>query len=210
MSLPISLSTLIAFSVLNVGFALIPGPDVLCIVSNSIARGWRAGWLVCTGIATALLFHATCATLGLSAVLLAVPTAYVAVKTAGALYLAWIGVRMIRRPARLEPALRPNALSHPFAQGALTNLLNPKIALFAVSILPQFLDATRPDTVAQTVALCALWIATGTATNLVTATAAARARGLLRARPRLFERMQQAAGAALVGLAARIAAERAR
>jgi threonine/homoserine/homoserine lactone efflux protein len=210
MSLPISLSTLVAFCILNVGFALIPGPDVLCIVSNSLQRGRRAGWGVCAGMATAQLFHATCATLGLSAVLLAVPTAYLAVKTAGALYLAWLGVRMIRRPASIESAPQATPFSQPFAQGALSTLLNPKIALFAVSILPQFLDATRSDVVAQTIALCGLWIGSGTAMNLITATVAAQTRGLLRARPRVFERMQQAAGAALLALAARIAVERTR
>lgn len=210
MTAPISAATALAFCVINVGFALIPGPDVLCIVSNAVARGRRAGWGVCMGIACALLFHATCAVAGLSALLLAVPTAYLAVKIGGALYLAWIGVRLIRQPVRLAAERAPTLLAHPFAQGAMTNLLNPKIALFAAAILPQFIDPARGHVALQTAALAALWIASGTAMNLVTATAAAQLRHLLLARPRLFERMQQAAGAALLALAARIALDKAR
>lgn len=210
MSLPISLATVFTFCTLNIGFALIPGPDVICIVTNSMARGRSAGAWVCLGIATALLFHAGCAIAGLSAILLGLPKAYLVVKIAGACYLVWLSVRMIRHPAVIDITPSTSVLDHPFVQGAVTNLLNPKIALFAVAILPQFIDVSRGAVVMQTATLCLLWIVSGTATNLLTAVIAAQMRRVLLARPRVFKRMQQMAGIILFGLAARIAFDRVR
>lgn len=205
MHAPISLATALAFCSLNVCFALLPGPNMLCIMTSAVAHGRSAGWMTCLGIATANLFYSACLVSGFSAVLVAVPAAYMAIKIAGAIYLAWIGVRMIRRPLRSIEPKAPSGWSHPFAQGAITSLLNPKIALFAVMVIPQFVDARRAALLPQIAALCALWILSGTSVNLVTGTMAAAAQGFLRTRPRWFEAVQRTAGAALLGIAARIA-----
>lgn len=206
----IETSTLIAFALLNMSFALIPGPDVLCILSNSVARGQRAGVSVCLGIAAGCLFHVACATLGLTAILLAVPTAFFVVKLAGALYLLWLGWQMLRHPLPVAGAANAQVLRSPFMQGVLSNVLNPKIAIFFVAILPQFIAPERGDVGAQALLLGLVSIASGTAVNLVTAALGARARAFLLARERLFRRLQQAAGCMLIALGLRVALERAR
>ena len=206
----IDTSTLVAFTLLNIGFALIPGPDVLCILSNSVARGHRAGASVCLGIATGCLFHVACAAFGLSAILLAVPTAFFVVKLAGALYLLWLGWQMLRHPLPVHGAAHASMLRSPFLQGVLSNLLNPKIAIFFVAILPQFIVPERGDVGAQALVLGLVSIASGTAVNLVTAALGARARAFLLARERWFRRLQQAAGGMLIVLGLRVALERAR
>ena len=139
----IELHTLIAFTLLNMSFALIPGPDVICILTNAITRGLRAGVLVCVGIACAALVHVGAASLGLTAFLQAVPTAFVVIKTVGAIYLAWLGWQMLTSPSELTPSSNARPWQSPFAQGAVSNLLNPKIALFFLAILPQFIDPQR-------------------------------------------------------------------
>lgn len=200
--------TLLAFVLLNMGFALIPGPDVLCILSNAIGRGAKAGYLVCLGIASACLFHVACAALGLTAILAAVPTAFRVVKLLGAAYLGWLGWRMMRSPGLPAPDARTGRLQAPFVQGALSNLLNPKIAIFFLAVLPQFVEPRNGHPGLQALLLGLASIASGTLVNLVTATLGARVRHLLAARGRWFQRFQQASGAVLIGLAARVAVDR--
>jgi threonine/homoserine/homoserine lactone efflux protein len=204
--------TLLAFVVLNIGFALIPGPDVICILTNAVTRGTRAGAAVCAGIASAALVHVAAASLGLTAVLAAVPAAFIAVKAAGAAYLMWLGWQMLRRPAALDAAPKGTASRwhSPFAQGAVSNLLNPKIAIFFLAILPQFVDASRGQAGLQAAMLGLASIVSGTAVNLCTAALGGRARRWLVARPMPFRRLQQTAGVALVGLGMKVALERAR
>ncbi len=201
-------STLIAFTLLNMGFALVPGPDVLCILSNAITRGARAGYQVCLGIAVACLFHVGCATLGLTAILAAIPSAFLAVKLLGALYLVSVGWQMLRSP---QAARAPEAgvrLRSPFAQGAVSNLLNPKIAVFFLAILPQFIQPGRGHTGLQALVLGLVSVVSGTVVNLGTATLGARLGRLLASRETWFKRFQQAAGTVLIGLAARVAVEK--
>lgn len=205
-------ATLLAFTMLNIGFALIPGPDVICILTNAVTRGTRAGAAVCAGIACAALVHVAAASLGLTAFLAAVPTAFVAVKAAGAAYLVWLGWQMLRRPAALDAAMNDTASRwrSPFAQGAVSNLLNPKIAIFFLAILPQFVDPTLGHPGPQTAVLGLASIVSGTAVNLCTAALGGRARRCLSALPMLFQRLQQMAGMALVGIGVKVALERAR
>jgi len=204
-------STLLAFTLLNMSFALIPGPDVICILTNSVSRGSRAGAGVCAGIACAALVHVAAASLGLTAFLAAVPTAFVVVKVAGAVYLVWLGWQMLRRPASLSAqAGGSSRWASPFAQGAVSNLLNPKIALFFLAILPQFIDPSLGHPGLQAAILGIVSIVSGTAVNLCTAALGGRARRWLVAKPRLFERFQQLAGGALVALGIKVAIERAR
>jgi threonine/homoserine/homoserine lactone efflux protein len=204
-------STLLAFTLLNMSFALIPGPDVICILTNSVSRGSRAGALVCAGIACAALVHVAAASLGLTAFLAAVPTAFLVVKVAGAIYLVWLGWQMLHAPVPLSSqAFNGSRWSSPFAQGALSNLLNPKIALFFLAILPQFVDPSLGHPGLQAAILGFVSIVSGTAVNLCTAALGGRTRQWLAAKPRLFQRFQQIAGAALVGLGIKVALERAR
>lgn len=206
----IELHTLIAFTLLNMSFALIPGPDVICILTNAVTRGLRAGVLVCVGIACAALVHVGAASLGLTAFLQAVPTAFVVIKTVGAIYLAWLGWQMLTSPSELTPSSNARPWQSPFAQGAVSNLLNPKIALFFLAILPQFIDPSlgRPGLQAATLGLVS--IVSGTAVNLCTAALGAKAGRWLSSRPAVVARFQQAAGATLIALGLKVAVERAR
>jgi threonine/homoserine/homoserine lactone efflux protein len=206
----IELSTLLAFTLLNMSFALIPGPDVICILSNSVSRGASAGAQVCAGIACAALVHAGAATFGITAFLASVPTAFVVVKTIGAVYLCWLGWKMLRSPASV--ATEPSGIrrASPFAQGAVSNLLNPKVAIFFLAILPQFINPSLGNPGLQAAILGLVSITSGTAVNLCTAALGGRARHWLLAKPMLFQRFQQFAGAALVSLGVKVALERAR
>jgi threonine/homoserine/homoserine lactone efflux protein len=126
-----------------------PGPDTLYIVGRSTAQGLRGGVLAALGIGAGALVHVSAAALGLSAILAASATAFTAVKLIGAAYLLYVGVGLIRGAA--EPA-RPAAaesrafkMHSVFLQGFLTNVLNPKVALFFLAFLPQFVAADAPS-----------------------------------------------------------------
>lgn len=203
-------ATLLAFTLLNISFALIPGPDVVCILSNAVARGAAAGMKVCLGIACGALVHVAAATLGLTAFLAAVPSAFLAVKAAGAVYLMWMGWQMLRHPVAVDVDAPASRWSSPFAQGALSNVLNPKVAIFFLAILPQFIDPARGHPGLQALVLGLVSIGSGTAVNQCTAALGGRARQWLLRKPRVFQHCQRAAGAALVGLGIKVALERAR
>lgn len=133
---------------------LTPGPDVLYIVTTALRSGARAGVLAGLAIAAGCLVHVVAAAVGLSALLAASATAFMLLKFAGAAYLVWLGVRILLakapppapaldQPPALVPA-RPGAV---FRGGFLTNVLNPKVALFFLAFVPQFIPAQAPDKV---------------------------------------------------------------
>ena len=135
---------------------LTPGPDVLYIVSNSLRGGVRAGMVAALGIFAGCFVHVAIATVGLGALLAASAMAFTVVKFVGAAYLLWMGVRLLRastpgwtpEAAPAEPDLR-----RVFRRGFLTNVLNPKVALFFLAFLPQFI---APDASHKTLAFLAL------------------------------------------------------
>jgi RhtB (resistance to homoserine/threonine) family protein len=137
---------------------LTPGPDVLYIVSNSLRGGARAGMVAALGIFAGCFVHVAIATVGLGALLAASAMAFTVVKFIGAAYLLWMGVRLLRastpgwtpEAAPAEPDLR-----RVFRRGFLTNVLNPKVALFFLAFLPQFI---APDASHKTLAFLALGV----------------------------------------------------
>lgn len=137
---------------------LTPGPDVLYIVSNSLRGGARAGMVAALGIFAGCFVHVAIATVGLGALLAASAMAFTVVKIIGAAYLLWMGVRLLRattpgwtpEAAPAEPDLR-----RVFRRGFLTNVLNPKVALFFLAFLPQFI---APDASHKTLAFLALGV----------------------------------------------------
>jgi RhtB (resistance to homoserine/threonine) family protein len=141
-------ASLLAFIPVALLLTLIPGADTALVTRNALALGLRGARWTILGIATGCLLHATFSALGLSAILATSARAYEVVKLAGAAYLVWIGISSIRHagaPAS-EAAVDVGAPSvgHPFMQGFLTNLLNPKVALFYLTFLPQFIPAGAP------------------------------------------------------------------
>lgn len=150
-----------------------PGPDTLYIVGRSTAQGLRAGVLAALGIGAGALVHVSAAALGLSAILAASATAFTVVKLIGAAYLLYIGVGLIRsagvptRPAALES--RELSMRSVFLQGFLTNVLNPKVALFFLAFLPQFVASDAPSKPLAFLLLGVIFDFNGTLWNLFVA-----------------------------------------
>ncbi|MCU7370445.1 LysE family translocator [Paucibacter sp. O1-1] len=126
-----------------------PGPDSILIMTRSATQGWRAGSAAALGIGAGTCVHVLAAALGLSALLAASSWAFTVIKWVGAAYLVWIGLQMLlsrqqagpATPAALTPALPYRKI---FAQGFLTNVLNPKVALFFLAFVPQFIAPEAP------------------------------------------------------------------
>jgi threonine/homoserine/homoserine lactone efflux protein len=175
-----------------------PGPDMLFIVGQSVSHGRRAGVLAALGIGAGCLVHVLLAALGVSALLAASPLAFTVLKWAGAVYLVWVGLNLLLKPAPAAPRAVPPAGSV-FRQGVLTNVLNPKVALFFLAFLPQFIVPGARSQVLAFIALGMLFTLNGTLVcvaiaclagvareRLVTDRAAARASWLRRATGALF------------------------
>jgi threonine/homoserine/homoserine lactone efflux protein len=128
-----------------------PGPDSLFIMARSATQGWRAGFVACWGIGSGVFVHVFAAALGLSALLATSATAFTVVKIVGAGYLVWIGIGMLRQhaavdeTAAVDTAPRLIAYRDTFRQGFLTNVLNPKVALFFLAFVPQFIAPDAPS-----------------------------------------------------------------
>ena len=136
-----------------------PGPDSLFIMARSASQGWRAGLVACWGVGAGVFVHVGAAALGLSALLATSAMAFTVVKIAGALYLVWIGLGMLRQRTEVDMAsaadVAPRAIPHRqiFRQGFLTNVLNPKVALFFLAFVPQFI---APDAASKPLAFVLL------------------------------------------------------
>ena len=151
---------------------LTPGPDTVYILGRSIAHGRLAGIASALGISVGSLFHTCAAALGLSAFLTTSAWAFTAVKLAGAAYLIFLGVRaLLERKHELSvPAqFKQNGAAAAFRQGILTNVLNPKVALFFLAFLPQFIDSATPSKTAAFLILGLTFVTTGTIWCLILA-----------------------------------------
>ena len=158
---------------------LTPGPDTLYIVTRSSTQGWRAGAVAALSIGVGTLVHIAAAALGLSAILAASATAFAAVKIAGAAYLLYVGISLIRSAGKDKAAagaisVRPASMRDIFAQGFLTNVLNPKVALFFLAFLPQFVAADASSKPLAFLVLGMIFNFNGTIYNLAVAWSAAK------------------------------------
>lgn len=189
---------------------LTPGPNMIYLISRSICQGRKAGGISLMGIATGLLVHVTAASIGLSAIFLAIPLAYDVLKWAGAaylLYLAWQAVRPgARSPfeARQLPDDSPRRL---FMMGFLTSALNPKIAVFYLSIFPQFISPSHGSVLAQSLILGITQIGISFTVNLLITLSAARLAAWFSHNQKWLAVQRYVMGFVLAGLAIRIATE---
>ena len=191
---------------------LTPGPDMLFVAGSSAAQGQRAGVLAALGVGAGCLVHVTLAAVGLSALLAASTTAFAIVKWVGAAYLVWVGVAMLRARGSAEAgpaAALPRGWSRVFWQGAWTNALNPKVALFFLAFLPQFISPGVAGQALSFVLLGLVFTLGGTAINVMVALLTSRVRRSLAARGgaggRLGPWLQRAAGALFIGLGLKLA-----
>jgi threonine/homoserine/homoserine lactone efflux protein len=191
---------------------LTPGPDMLFVAGSSAAHGRRAGLMAALGVGAGCLLHVALAALGLSALLAASVTAFAVVKWVGAAYLVWVGISMLRAraagPGERADASLPQGASRVFWQGAWTNALNPKVAMFFLAFLPQFIVPGAADQALSFVLLGLLFNIGGTLVNLAVALLASGLReGLATGRSgaKLGTWLQRAAGAVFVGLGLKLA-----
>lgn len=197
---------------------LTPGPDLLYASTQAGAHGARAGWIAALGIGAGGLVHVALGALGVSALLAASAGAFATLKLAGAAWLAWVGARMLL--ARRPPSAPPRGASAPGAtailrEAVLVAALNPKVALFFLAFVPQFIDPASPSPALAFVLLGMLFVVNGTLVTGVLGTMAAAAAASLRAGPAdrgwrrvaapLASLLPRAVGAALLGLGLRLA-----
>lgn len=197
------------FVVSGVILNITPGPDTLYIVGRSIAQGRRAGMLSVVGISSGILVHTVGAAMGLSALLASSATAFAVIRYTGAIYLVYLGVRLIfvgSRNIAVEPT-KPAAVSSwsIFRQGLLTNVLNPKVALFFLAFLPQFVDADSAHRMAAFLLLGLTFVITGTLWCLGLAWFAGTATRRLRERGSAGRWLNLASGGVFIGLGVRVA-----
>jgi threonine/homoserine/homoserine lactone efflux protein len=161
-----STSTIAAFALAAVVLLLIPGPAVLYVVNRSVSDGRAAGLAAVAGLSLGNLVHALAAAVGLSAVLATSATAFNAVKWLGAGYLIYVGVRTLMQPAPPIDADQPGVSPRrAFSQGIVVNVLNPKVALFFLSFLPQFIKPGEGHTGIQALVLGLVFVAIGFCTD---------------------------------------------
>jgi threonine/homoserine/homoserine lactone efflux protein len=184
---------------------LTPGPDMLFVAASSAVHGQRAGVLAALGVGAGCMLHVGLAAVGLAALLATSAMAFSLVKWVGAAYLLWIGVSMLRSRPSSAPPTTPAAASRVFWQGALTNALNPKVALFFLAFLPQFVDTEAPHRGLAFVLLGMLFNVGGTLVNIVVALLAGRVREVVRGRTATGRWLNRAAGTLFVGLGLKLA-----
>ncbi|MDQ8034889.1 lysine transporter LysE [Bordetella genomosp. 1] len=146
------LGSFFGFVLICIGMVLTPGPNMVYLISRSLSQGRRAGLISLGGVALGLMFFVLCASLGITALLMAVPYAYEALCIGGAFYLMYLAWQALRPGGRSPFEVRQLAPSSPrrlFTMGLLTSLLNPKIAVLYLSLLPQFIDPARGHVLTQ-------------------------------------------------------------
>jgi threonine/homoserine/homoserine lactone efflux protein len=191
---------------------LTPGPDMLFVAGSSAAHGRRAGVLAALGVGAGCLLHVTLAALGLSALLATSATAFAVVKWVGAAYLVWVGLSMLMaraaRPGNVAAATPRQGASSVFWQGALTNALNPKVAMFFLAFLPQFIKPGEAGQALSFVVLGLLFNLSGTVVNVAVALLTSRLRAVLtggRGGAKLAQWLKRAVGAVFLGLGVKLA-----
>lgn len=191
---------------------LTPGQDTLYIVGRSVAQGRKAGLVSAFGIMSGVLMHTLLAALGLSVILAASSLAFGIVKYIGAGYLIWIGVGFIRNKAHQaqipDNGHRPFKLWKTYRQGMLTNLLNPKVALFFLSFLPQFVSPQTEFVFGAFTALGLIFFTTGSIWCLVLVYSASWLTARFRVNPQTGGTLKKFTGTLFVGLGIKLALSR--
>src|SRR4030081_3175675 len=204
------LSALLGFALVSLGMVLTPGPNLIYLISRSIAQGSAAGMVSLGGVALGFVFYMLCAAFGITALLFAVPYAYDALRFGGALYLLWLAWQALKPNGRSPFQVSELAVDGPrklFAMGFVTNLLNPKIAMLYLALLPQFIDPAQASVLTQSLALGFIQIAISVSVNAAIALAAGSIALFLGTRPTWLLLQRWLMGTVLAGLAIKMALE---
>ncbi|WP_429924449.1 LysE family translocator [Agrobacterium vitis] len=203
-------TSLLAFALICLGMALTPGPNMVYLVSRSICQGPMAGLISLGGVALGFLIYMLMSVLGITVLLMAVPYAYEALKLAGAAYLAYLAWQAVRPGGRSPFQVRDLPKDSPrrlFAMGLVTNLLNSKVAVLYLSLLPQFIDPASGSVFMQSLFLGLTQIAIGTTINGVIALTAGSIALFLSRRPLWIMVQRWLMGTVLAVLAVRMATQ---
>jgi threonine/homoserine/homoserine lactone efflux protein len=205
-----SASALLGFALVSFGLALTPGPNMIYLISRSITQGPAAGIVSLGGVALGFVFYMLCAAFGITALLLAIPLAYDALRFAGAAYLLWMAWQAVRPDGRSPFEVKKLAVDGSrklFIMGFVTNLLNPKIAMLYLALLPQFIDPASGSVLGQSIVLGSIQIAISVSVNAMIALSAGSIALFLATRPNWMRAQRYLMGTALAGLAVRLAFE---
>jgi threonine/homoserine/homoserine lactone efflux protein len=199
--------SILLFMLATLTLNLTPGPDMLYVVARSVGQGRAAGVVSALGVAAGLVVHTLLVACGLAGLLLAVPVAYDVVRYAGAAYLIYLGISTLVSRQQLGEGRRLNrgGLGATFLQGLITNVLNPKVALFFLAFLPQFVDQARGHVAAQILTLGILFNLSGTTVNVIVALAASFTRGRFKSWSGSAAILRWLTGGVFVGLGIRLA-----
>ena len=207
-----SQDNLLLFVVASVLLVLTPGPNLLYLISRTLAQGRAAGLVSLAGTTTGFVVHILAAALGLSAVFVAVPVAYDALRWAGAGYLLWLAWDSVRPASgggaggvfapRPLPAAAPAKL---FRMGLFTSILNPKVALFYLALFPQFVDPARGSVLAQSLVLGLVQIVVAVIGDTLFVLAAARVARWLGERPAWAAAQRWVLGGVFAAIAVKLA-----
>lgn len=199
-----------AFLLACIALNLTPGLDTFYILARSGREGHAVGLGAALGINAGCVVHTLAAVLGLSALLMTSALAFAVLKYLGAAYLVWIGLRMLlsRQHARAPTQTRGTGFVAAFRQGMLTNVLNPKVALFYLAFLPQFVSLHAAHPQLGLLVLGASFIGTGLAWSLVLAMAGGHIHRLLQRKPQVGQWMDRACGTVLLGFGLKLALQR--
>jgi threonine/homoserine/homoserine lactone efflux protein len=206
----IPLDDLLVFAAAALVMVLTPGPNMIYLISRSICQGRRAGVISLCGVIAGFFVHILATAIGVSAVFLAAPLAFDALKWAGAAYLLWLAWQAVRPGAsspfepQVLPADPPRKL---FLMGFVTNLLNPKVAFFYIALFPQFIDPERGSVLAQSLVLGATQMGVSFTVNLAIAWSAAGIASWFSRHPLWLAVQRYVMGGVLAALAVRLAFE---
>ncbi|HEV2677016.1 MAG TPA: LysE family translocator [Aliidongia sp.] len=205
--MPVTLSTILLFAAASLALAVTPGPDMLMCLSRSIAQGRQTAFAALSGIVTGCYVWAFAAAFGLASLLALSPTAYDVVRFAGAAYLAYLAWQTFRAKDAfgVSSGLPSVAWGRAYRQGLMTNLLNPKIALFFLALFPQFVDPAHGNMVAQALILVSVFNVIGFGINGSVILAASRFASFLARRPGVARLQRWFLGTVFGGLALRLA-----
>ncbi|WP_147195592.1 LysE family translocator [Pantoea sp. CCBC3-3-1] len=205
----VTFSQLLPFAAIALGLVLTPGPNMIYLISRSLCQGRKAGYISLTGVALGFVFYMVCAALGITALIMAVPLAYEALRVAGAcylLYMAWQAIFGGKSPFQLRD-LPPDSSRKLFTMGLLTNLLNPKTAVIYLTLLPQFIKPEQGHVLSQSLLLGSAQIVTSMLVNSLIIFAAGTIAGFLAQRPAWQKLQRWLMGTVLTGLAVRMMVE---
>lgn len=204
------LSHLLAFALIALGMVLTPGPNMIYLISRSICQGRVAGLISLGGVAMGFVFYMLCAALGITALVMAVPYAYDALRIGGALYLLYLAWQALKPGGRSPFQVRDLPADSPrrlFMMGFLTNLLNPKIAVMYLSLMPQFIEPGHGSVLLQSLVLGSTQIVISVTVNAMIALMAGSIAVFLAGRPLWQQAQRWLMGTVLAALAVRMLAE---